>query len=343
MNQIDSVLLIGFGAPKDTRFILPFLRLVVRGRNVPDERLQEVAHHYEEIGGSPYNELTFKQGVALKRRLRDEYGLRLPVYAGMRNWHPFMHRVIRCMNKAGRRRAVGIILAAHRSNTSLERYRLDVSRAIEQNQGQGPEVVYLAPWFDDPLFLEANAARIEEATGYRRGQWPAHVPVVFTAHSIPNRMAEGSPYVEDLLASCRGVAGILGVSDWTLAYQSRSGDGRVPWLEPDVNDVLRDLHARGVGEAVVQPIGFLHDHVEVLFDLDVEARQTAAELGMKLHRAGTVGDHPAFIEMLARRIVAVVNGDDSVVDRVVPPSRGEKPVPGARTRNPERGARSAGA
>jgi len=282
---------------------MPFLETVVRGRNVPRERLEEVAHHYHEIGGrSPYNELAFRQAVALKRRLRDGYGLRVPVYGGMRNWHPFMSRVIGCMNHAGRKRAAGIILAAHRSNTSLERYRLDVRRGIEENGGAGPEVVYIEPYFDDPLFLEANAARIEEASGYRRGEWPPEVPVVFTAHSIPCSMAEGSPYVEDLLVSCRGVAAILGAERWTLAYQSRSGDGRVPWLEPDVSDVLRDLAGEGVKEVVVQPIGFLHDHVEVLFDLDVEARETAEELGLKMHRAGTVGDHPAFIELLAQRV-----------------------------------------
>jgi len=309
MAGFDSVLFVGFGAPRDPRQVMPFLRLVVRGRNIPRERLEAVAHHYEAIGGSPYNELTLRQVVALKRKLRDEFGLPLPVYVGMRNWHPFMHRVIRCMNKAGRRRAVGVILAAHRSNTSLQRYMLDVTRAIEMNRGIGPEVVYLEPWFDDPLFLEANAARIEEASGYRRGEWPAGVPIVFTAHSIPTRMAEGSPYVEDLLTSCRGVAEILGVPEWSLAYQSRSGDGRVPWLEPDVGDVLRDLAARGVREVVVQPIGFLHDHVEVLFDLDVEAAETARELGMTMHRAGTVGDHPAFIEMLARRVAALVRGE----------------------------------
>jgi len=330
MNDIDSVLFVGFGAPKDTRHIMAFLRLVVRGRNVPRERLEAVAHHYEEIGGSPYNELTFRQVVALKRKLRDEYGVKLPVYAGMRNWHPFMPRIIRCMNKAGRKRAVGIILAAHRTNTSLERYRLDVSRAIQQNRGIGPEVVYLAPWFDDPLFLEANAQRIEEATGYRRGEWPEQVPVIFTAHSIPLRMAEGSPYIEDLLASCRGVAGILGVKEWSLAYQSRSGDGRVPWLEPDISDVLRDLAANGVKEVAVQPIGFLHDHVEVLFDLDVEAKETAAELGMVFHRAGTVGDHPAFIDMLARRVLAAMQGDPRVIDRVVAP--GDEPPASAAVR-----------
>jgi ferrochelatase len=309
MPAFDSVLFVGFGAPRDTRYIMPFLRLVVRGRNVPRERLEEVAHHYEAMGGSPYNELTFRQAVALKRKLRDEYGVRLPVYAGMRNWHPFMHRVIRCMNKAGRRRAVGVILAAHRTGTSLERYKLDVSRAIEMNRGEGPSVQYLEPWFDDPLFLEANAARIEEATGFRRGEWPAGVPLVFTAHSIPVRMAEASPYVEDLLTSCRGVAALLGAPEWSLAYQSRSGDGRVPWLEPDISDVLRELAGRGAREVVVQPIGFLHDHVEVLFDLDVEARETADALGLRMHRAATVGDHPAFIVMLARRVLAVVRGE----------------------------------
>lgn len=309
MNQFDSVLFIGFGAPKDTRHLMAFLRLVVRGRNVPRERLEEVARHYEEIGGSPYNELAFRQAVALKRRLAVAHGLRLPVYVGMRNWHPFLHRVIRCMNRAGRKRSVGIILAAHRTSTSLERYRLDVSRAIDQNNGVGPKVEYLGPWFDDPLFLEANAARIEEATGFRRGAWPDEVPVVFTAHSVPVRMAEGSPYIEDLLTSCRGVAEILGVGEWSLAYQSRSGDGRVPWLEPDINDVLREISGRGVREVVVQPIGFLHDHVEVLYDLDHEAHETAGILGIRMHRAGTVGDHPAFIELLARRVVEIVTED----------------------------------
>lgn len=304
-HHIDSVLLIGFGGPTKPEQIMPFLENVVRGRNIPKERLEEVAHHYHEIGGkSPYNELTFKQAVALKRRLRDHYGVRVPVYAGMRNWHPFMAKVIGCMNHAGRHRSVGIILAAHRTSTSLDRYKLDVTRAIEVNDHRGPEVLYLEPWFDDPQFLEANASRIEEASGIRRGHWPAEVPIVFTAHSIPLTMAEGTPYVEDILASCRGVAEILGTSNWELAYQSRSGDGRVPWLEPDVNDVLRRLETEGTREVVVQPIGFLHDHVEVLFDLDVEARETCEELGLKLHRAGTVGDHPAFIDMLAQRVLS---------------------------------------
>lgn len=307
MSRVDSVLLIGFGGPTGPEDIMPFLETVVRGRNVPRERLEEVAHHYHQIGGrSPYNELTFRQAAALERRLREEHAEPLPVYAGMRNWHPFMREVIARMNQDERRHAVGIILAAHRSNTSLERYQLDVSRGIESNGGVGPEVSYLGTWYDDPLFLEANAQRIEEATGFRRGEWPAHVPIVFTAHSIPLSMAAGSPYVEDLQASCRGVAAILGAERWTLAYQSRSGDGRVPWLEPDISDVLRSLSDEGISEVVVQPIGFLHDHVEVLFDLDVEAKETAEELGLKMHRAATVGDHPVFIDLLAQRVMEIV-------------------------------------
>jgi ferrochelatase len=311
MNPLDSVLLIGFGGPTQPEEIMPFLENVVHGRNIPRERLEAVAHHYHEIGGrSPYNEITFQQAEALRRRLQEGYAISVPVYAGMRNWHPFMKDVIQSMNHTGRKRAAGIILAAHRSNTSLERYRLDVTRAIEANDGRGPDVDYIGTWFDDPQFLEANAQRIEQSCPYRRGVWPQDVPVLFTAHSIPLSMADGSPYCDDLLASCRGVAGILGVSSWQLAYQSRSGDGRVPWLEPDVNDVLRHLDAGGTQELVVQPIGFIHDHVEVLFDLDVEAKQTASEVGLKLYRAGTVGDHPEFIDMLARRVAEIARKTD---------------------------------
>lgn len=303
---IDSVLFVGFGGPRSTGEVMPFLQNVVRGRGVSEERLQEVAHHYYEIGGrSPYNEITFRQAVALRRRLRERYARPLPVYAGMRNWHPMLEQVIGAMKHAGRRRTAGIILAAHRSSTSLERYMLDVRRAIEANGGGGPEMVYTGPFFDDPLFIQANVSRIESAAGLRRGRWPAELPLLFTAHSIPLSMAAGSSYVEDLLASCRAVAGILGVAAWQLVYQSRSGDPRTPWLEPDVNDAIRSLAAEGIRKIVAHPIGFLHDHVEVLFDLDVEAAATAAAEGVQWVRSGSVGDHAAFIDMLARRVLAL--------------------------------------
>ncbi len=309
--SFDAVLVIGFGGPTKPEEIRPFLQNVVRGRNVPPERLEEVAHHYEAIGSySPYNELTFRQSDALQRRLR-EIGQPLPVYVGMRNWDPYLKDTVARMNRDGARRAVGVIMAPHRSQTSWERYQLDVQRAVEENGG-GPVVVYIGSWYNDPLFLEAQAARIEEKSGYRRGAWPADVPLIFVTHSIPVSMAQSSPYVEETIASSAGVAALLGASDWSLAYQSRSGDGRTPWLEPDINDVVREAAARGARELVVAPIGFLCDHVEVLFDLDEEAQETAAAVAIRLHRAGTVGDHPRFIELLAGRVQQAVEAPAGV-------------------------------
>lgn len=302
--SIDSVLLIGFGGPTAPEEVMPFLERVVRGRGVPRERLEEVAHHYQELGGrSPYNDLTERQARALAERLRIGYGVELPIYVGMRNWHPFLNDTVARMNSEGRRCAAGVILAAHRNPTSHDRYEADVAAAIEANHGRGPDMRYVDAWYADPRFIEANAERIEEATGRRRGAWPAEVPVLFTAHSIPVPAAERSPYVSDLLESCREVAALLGIPDWSLCYQSRSGDGRVPWLEPDICDTLRARREAGAAEVVVQPIGFLHDHVEVLYDLDTEARQVAESLGLRMHRAGTVGDHPAFIDLLACRVL----------------------------------------
>jgi protoporphyrin/coproporphyrin ferrochelatase len=296
--MIDSVLVIGFGGPTAPHEIRPFLENVVRGRNVPPERLEEVAHHYEEIGGrSPYNDWTFRQADALRAVLEAD-GLPLPVYVGMRNWAPLLSRTIQQMNQEGRRDAAGVILAPHRSSTSWERYQLDVQRAIEHNGGVGPEIVYLTPWHTHPLFVQAMADRIRESSG-RRGDWPASVPLVFTAHSIPESMASASRYAEEIGESSAAIAAELQVPRWSVAYQSASGDGRVPWLGPDVNDVIRSLREEGVEEVVLCPVGFLCDHVEVLYDLDVEARETAAEVGVRVYRAGTVGDHPQFIRMLA--------------------------------------------
>jgi protoporphyrin/coproporphyrin ferrochelatase len=303
---VDSVLLIGFGGPGAADEIRPFLQNVVRGRNVPPERVEEVAHHYEAVGGrSPYNELTLRQAEALRARLAAA-GIPLPVYVAMRNWHPYLKDTIATMAREGRRHAAGVILAAHRSPASDQQYRLNVEQAREANGGAGPEVTYLDPWHTHPLFLEAQAARIEAASGYARGAWPEEVPLLFTAHSIPASMARVSRYEAEIAESSSGVAALLGAGRWPVAYQSRSGDGRVPWLEPDVNDVIRDLAAAGARELVIAPVGFLCDHVEVLYDLDIEARETAAKHGARLVRAGTVGDHPAFITMLEERITEQV-------------------------------------
>jgi len=301
----DSVLLIGFGGPTKQEEIRLFLANVVRGRSVPPERLEEVAQHYEAIGGrSPYNELTFRQAEALGARLAAD-GMPLPVYAGMRNWPPLLADTMRQMNAEGRRRAVGVILAPHRSPTSWERYQRDVEEAREANGGAGPAVTYLPPWHTHPLFVGAQAARVEEAAGYSPVAWPADVPLVFTAHSIPVRMAEGCRYREEIEESAAAVAGHLGAQRWSVAWQSASGDGSVRWLGPDVNEVIRDVAAGGARELVLAPVGFLCDHVEVLYDLDVEARRTAAEAGIRLTRCGTVGDHPLFVRMLSELVQRV--------------------------------------
>jgi ferrochelatase len=301
----DAVLLIGYGGPASRDEVLPFLRRVVAGRGVPDERLAAVAHHYEIVGGrSPYNDQTRDLAAGLEAWLA-RTGPALPVHMGMRNWHPFLEETLRAMAAAGLRRPAGVILASHRSETSWDRYRREVGEAAGACGLSPLDVRYVEPWFDDPLFLEACARRVEEASGYRRGIWPVDVPLVFTAHSIPVPMASRSPYVEDVTASCRGVAGLLGAARWRLAWQSRSGDGRVPWLEPDILDVLREEAGGGTRRVVVQAIGFLSDHVEVLYDLDVEAAGVARSLGLALVRAGCVNAHPGFVEVLGRRVRAL--------------------------------------
>ncbi len=302
-SPVDSVLLLAFGGPTRPADILPYLRIVTCGRGVPEERLLEVEHHYRKVGGrSPYNALAEELRAALERWLAAR-GLSLPVYLGMRNWDPYLFDTVHRMNRDGRRQAAGAILSAHRCEASWERYRRDYHGARLANHGVAPGIGYLEAVFAHVRFLEANAQRLEETSGYRRGQWPAQVPVLFTAHSIPSRMAGRETYESDLAASCRGVADLLGLADWELCYQSRSGDSRIPWLEPDVCDVLRRRAAEGAREVVVQAIGFLSDHVEVLFDLDIEARAVAEALGVRFRRAACVNAHPEFVAALGEGVL----------------------------------------
>jgi len=301
-EPFDSVLLIGFGGPTKSDEIRPFLNNVLSGRPVPPERYEEVVHHYELLGGfSLYNELTFRQAEALRQCLyRTDSSL--AVYIGMRNWSPYIKDTMEQMVREGGRKTVGFILAPHRTEASWERYQSYVSEAQKHLGPHAPQVSYVEPWYDHPLFLEAAAARVKEALADSGSKNTDQSVLLFTAHSVPLAMANHSSYVEEIKTSAAGVAALLGRSNWSIAYQSRSGNPNVPWLEPDVNEVIRDLARQGVHEVVVVPIGFLCDHVEVLYDLDVEARQTAEEAGVHFIRAGTVGDHPKFIEMMAQVI-----------------------------------------
>jgi ferrochelatase len=299
MSAVDSVLLIAFGGPEKPEDIRPFLQLVTAGRQIPAERLEEVAHHYEVIGGrSLLNELTFQQAKGLRRALKRE-GLSHPVFVGMRNWHPFLHETLAAMKVVGHRQALGIILSSFQTEASWERYMADVAAAREKVGPGAPEVSYAPAWFDHPRFIDAIADRVAEALGRVAPEGRKAAPVVFTAHSVPTAMADGSPYVAQFTAASRAVAARLDHPRWSVAYQSRSGSPREPWLEPDIADVLRRLAREGISDVVVAPIGFVCDHVEVLYDLDVEARQLVEKLGMRFHRAAAVNDHPAFVDMLA--------------------------------------------
>jgi len=271
---IDAVLLIAFGGPTAPREIRPFLEIVTRGRGVPPERLEEVARHYERMPGSrsPLGALTLAQARALERELARS-GAPLPVFVGMRNWHPFLHETLADMTARGLKRALGIILSPLRTEASWERYQQDVTDA-RAKVGGAPEVTFARAWYDHPRFIEAVADRARASLAEIPPAVRVGSPLVFTAHSVPVDMADASPYVADLTAAARAVADRLG-------------------------DVLKRLAANGERQVVVVPIGFVCDHVELLYDLDVEAHAIASAHGLALHRAAAVNDHPEFVAMLA--------------------------------------------
>jgi ferrochelatase len=302
MKPFDAVLLISFGGPQGLDDIRPFLANVLRGRRIPPERVEEVAHHYELFGGvSPLTEFTLKQADGLRQRLAAG-GLTLPVYVGMRNWTPYLADTMAEMSRAGVRRAIGFILAAQASYSSCQQYRENVLDARQTlcEQGLGDiEITYVPGWHVHEGFIETNAEHVRAAVARLPQALQPKARIIFTAHSIPMEMAQRSKYVEQLLDSAREVARRNEITDWTLVYQSRSGRPQDPWLEPDICDYLRAARDEGLEAAVLCPIGFLCDHVEVLYDLDREAAQVADEVGLVMSRAAAVNDNPRFIDMMA--------------------------------------------
>jgi len=298
--MFDSVLLVSFGGPQGRDDIRPFLANVLRGRRVTPERIEEVAHHYELFNGvSPLTELTQRQADGLRERLAAA-GHPLPVYVGMRNWHPYLTDTLKKMHTDGARRAVGFIAAAHHSYSSCEQYRENVASAQEvlRKEGGHVDITFVGSWFDHPQFIAANASHICDALNRLPGNVREHAPIVFTAHSIPKSMAEASQYEHQLSASCAAIAAEVG-REWALVYQSRSGRPQDPWLEPDVCDYLRRQHAQGLAAAVICPVGFLCDHIEVLYDLDREAADVCTSIGLPMVRAAAVKDDPLFLDMMA--------------------------------------------
>ncbi len=293
--MVDAVLLIGFGGPRRAEEVRPFLDNILRGRPIPKERYEEVVHHYEVMGGrSPYNEHTMRQAEALRARLRRD-GIDIPVLVGMRNWDPYLVDTMEELTANRAKRTLGFILAAHRCEASWERYQAAVDDARAKIGGYAPQVEYPTPWHVHPKFVGAVAERVSEAFARLQPSEAKSAALIFTAHSIPVAMDKASGYADQIRESATAVASRLGRESWTLAFQSRSGAPRDPWLEPDISAVIQKLDGK---PTVVMPIGFLCDHIEVLYDLDVEAAKIAREGGVKMVRAATVGEHPAFIDMM---------------------------------------------
>ena len=281
---------ISFGGPEAPEQVMPFLESVTRGRGIPRERLLAVAEHYQHMGGkSPIGDITRRQAEALGAALAAAGDPR-KIYLGQRHSPPSIEEALRRMRDDGVTEAVGFVAAPYRSQASLERYVDAVASARASLGPNAPRISFVGPWFDHPLFIQAIAERAREAA------FPADAPWVFTAHSIPCAMAKDSTYVEEIRAASAAVAAVSGKKDWSLAFTSRSGNPRDAWLEPDISKVIA---AAGVKELAVIPIGFIADHVEVLYDLDIEAQAAAVKAGVRLRRARTVGDHPLFIRMIA--------------------------------------------
>jgi ferrochelatase len=331
VRPYDALLLYSFGGPNKPEDVVPFLRNVTAGKGIPDSRLEEVGEHYYGFGGkSPINEQNLALKAALEKELADR-GVDLPVVWGNRNWEPYTTDAIDELEKLGARRAVALVTSAYSSYSGCRQYREDLAVVLDKRGQLGPEgstgVQFdkIRSYFNHPGFVQANVEAVLEA--YReleaKGGSPAHARLVFVTHSIPTTMEEASgvghaTYSEQHLDIAQVIADALAEHrghpvEWELAYCSRSGPPSQPWLEPDVNDLLSERAAEGIMNVVISPIGFVSDHMEVAYDLDTEALQTAEELGMTAVRAGTVGIRPAFVRALVDLVLeraALARGEE---------------------------------
>ncbi len=304
--KYDSVLLVAFGGPtpgccqKYNTDACPgeaycFVEGIAGTAESQRERVKDISAHYIKLGGfSPFNKLTFEQAAALENALQRR-DLSLPVYAGFRHWTPYLKEVIAEMAQKGHRKILGIIMAPHQSKVSWEWYQLAVKKGIDAIDGEKPTIDYLDPWYTHKGYVGAIAEIIRTACGTKLER----AELVFTAHAIPQSAANTSPYTQQFGKTGEAVAQEIGKTRFGLAYQSAVENSPIPWTEPDINDWIKARKEEGIDTVVASPIGFLCDHVEVLYDLDIEAKETAAACGVDFIRAGTVGVHPKFINMLA--------------------------------------------
>ncbi|MEM9703193.1 MAG: ferrochelatase [Planctomycetota bacterium] len=312
----DAILLTSFGGPEGPDDVIPFLENVLRGKPVPRERLLEVAEHYNHFGGvSPINQQCRDLIDALEPALK-EAGVDLPIYWGNRNWEPMLGDTVKQMADDGVQRALALVTSAYSCYSGCRQYREDLYRARDEACGEDQEldeqaacdvpatVDKIRVWYNHPSWIEVNADLLRAALDDLPADQRETAHVAFTAHSIPMSMARTSDYARQLGETSRLIAESLGIPPerWALVYQSRSGRPQDPWLEPDICDHLEALKEQGADAAVVAPIGFISDHMEVLYDLDDEAKEKAEELGLAFRRAGTAGVDPRFVSMLVELI-----------------------------------------
>jgi ferrochelatase len=306
--HFDGILFVGFGGPTPgccKRFspcpgseAVCFVKAIIGERPEAQARLAEVAAHYAHLGGfSPFNALTMQQARSVAALLEAQ-GWHVPVHVGMRYWPPYVHDVLRTMTEQGLRNLLAVILSPFQCSASWDAYQQVVAEGVTALGKQGPQVTYLAPWHTHPGFIEAIADTICQASAPLGPERAQEAALIYTAHAIPTAMAAGAPYTQQFAASAAAASQLLGRQDYRLAYQSQATGTPFPWLQPDISEAVQQVHAEGYRDVIVAPIGFLCDHVEVLFDLDIQARDTAVACGMTYQRAATVGTHEAFLTML---------------------------------------------
>jgi ferrochelatase len=323
----DGILLAGFGGPEGQDDVIPFLRNVTSGRGIPDERLEEVAHHYRHFGGvSPINEHNRELKAALEAELASR-GIDLPVFWGNRNWDPYLNDALHEARAAGRTKLIAIATSAYSSYSSCRQYREDFADALADVEfGDEIQIDKVRQFFDHPGFVSPFIEGVRDGIARLEASVPGldrttEVEVLFATHSIPSTDAaksgpaergfgEGGAYAAQHLAVAEVVMREAGASDvpWQLVYQSRSGPPSMPWLEPDINDAIEELPAAGRKAIVIVPLGFVSDHMEVLWDLDNEALETAEQQGLAAVRVPTPGTHPAYVAGLVDLVLERVNG-----------------------------------
>lgn len=298
VTDYDAILIVSFGGPEAPDEVVPFLENVTRGRGIPRERLEQVGEHYFMFGGkSPINDQCRALIAALEQELRTR-SIDLPVYWGNRNWDPMLADTVRQMTEDGVNSAIAFVTSATSSYSGCRQYRENIESARHEVGPAAPRIDKIRQFYDHPGFIEPmidNVRAALDAAG-------PDSRLVFTAHSIPTSMAETSDYEAQLREASRLIAGGVGATEWDLVWQSRSGPPQIPWLEPDVNDHLEELADGGVSSVTLVPVGFISDHMEVLYDLDTEAVATAERLGLKLDRAATVGIDPRFVAMIVELV-----------------------------------------